>query len=74
MAENSPAGTKIGAPVTATDIGADNRQQVLVYTISGTDADPFEIKEGTGQIKVKAGAELDFEDPQMIPTVTTCTL
>ena len=62
--ENASAGTNVGAPVTATDIGADNRQQVLVYTISGNDADPFEIEEGTGQIKVKAGAELDFEDPQ----------
>ena len=63
VAENSPAGTRIGAPVTATDIGAENRQQVLVYTISGADATPFEIEEGTGQIKVKAGADLDFEDP-----------
>ena len=63
VAENSTAGTRIGAPVTATDIGADNRQQVLVYSISGADSTPFQIEEGTGQIKVKAGAELDFEAP-----------
>ena len=60
VAENSAPGTAVGDPVTATDIGADGNQEVLLYTLGGTDADSFDIDRSTGQLKTKA--DLDYED------------
>ena len=57
VAENSEAGTAVGAPVTATDPDTDP----LTYSLSGRDADSFEVDESTGQITVGAGASLDHE-------------
>ena len=59
VAENSSAGTDVGAPVTAYDEDGD----VLTYTL-GTDNDNllFNINTQTGQISVKTGTELDTED------------
>ena len=37
VAENSEAGTAVGAPVTATDPGFDGRQETLTYVLSGAD-------------------------------------
>ena len=58
--ENSVPGTAIGAPVAATDIGADGSQEVLTYTLIGADASLFTINERTGQISVDT--TLDYED------------
>ena len=55
--ENSPPGTNVGEPVTATD--AENES--LTYSISGTDASLFDIESGSGQITVGTGTVLDFE-------------
>ena len=55
IAENTPAGTNIGAPVTATDEDED----VLTYTLSGVDAVSFGIVSTTGQLKTRA--PLDYE-------------
>ena len=55
IAENSAAGTNIGAPVTATDTENDP----LTYSLAGTDASDFDIDSATGQIKVKSA--LDYE-------------
>ena len=60
IAENTAQGTDVGAPVVATDIGADGSQEVLTYTLAGTDASSFTINERTGQISV--GTTLDYED------------
>ena len=57
LAENSPAGTDIGSPITATDPDGD----ALAYSLSGTDAASFEIGGTTGQIATKAGADYDYE-------------
>ena len=57
VAENSPFGTKIGAPVTATDPDGD----VLTYSLSGTDASKFDIDGATGQIELGQGTNLDYE-------------
>ena len=57
VAENSPAGTNVGAVVTATD--ADN--DTLTYSLDGTDKDKFQINSSTGQITVKSGTSLDYE-------------
>ena len=54
VAENSPAGTNVGDPVTATDAYA-----VPTYSLTG--ADVFQIDSATGQIRVAAGAVLDYE-------------
>ena len=56
VAENTPAGREIGAPVTATDEDGD----ALTYSL-GSDAALFSIDGGTGQIGVKAGTTLDYE-------------
>ena len=59
IAENSPAGTAIGAPAAAKDLGQDGRQETLDYTLEEDDFLSFDIDAGTGQISVKA--PLDFE-------------
>ena len=62
--ENMEPGTDVGDPVTATDIGADGSQEILVYSLGdATDAGPFTIDRATGQISVGAGKMLDFETP-----------
>ena len=67
IAENSAAGTAVGAPVVASDLGADNREETLIYTLTdrdqgSRDSDEFEIDRATGQIRLKAGQSLDFEE------------
>ena len=64
VAENTPANTDIGAPVTADDPDNDT----LTYTLGGTDAASFDIVETTGQLKTKAA--FDYETPPNSYTVT----
>ena len=56
VAENTPAGQNIGAPITATH--ADGKG-TLVYSLDTTGADTFDIDSSTGQLKTKA--DLDYE-------------
>ena len=65
VAENTPSGTNLGAPVAARDPG-----DVLTYSLdTGTDAAAFDINRATGQLTTKAA--LDFEDdPSYTVTVT----
>ncbi len=63
VAENTPAGTNIGAPVVASD------PDVLTYSLDGTDAMSFDINRATGQLITKVA--LNFEDnPPDTVTVT----
>ena len=55
VAENTPPGTAIGAPVGATDPDNDP----LVYALGGTDASAFTLDEDTGQLRTRE--PLDFE-------------
>ena len=55
VAENTRAGTNLGAPVSARDPG-----DLLTYSLSGTNAAAFDINRATGQLTTKAA--LDFED------------
>ena len=55
VAENTPAGKPIGAPVTATDADGD----ALTYTLTGPDAASFALDETSGQIQTRAA--LDYE-------------
>ena len=54
--ENTEAGENIGAPVTATDPDNDT----LTYTLSGANADSFDIGRSTGQITVGAETALNY--------------
>ena len=58
IAENSPAGTNVGAAVTA----KANSDYTYTHALSGTDASKFSIASDTGQITVGTGTELDYED------------
>ena len=55
VAENTAAGTAIGAPVTATDADGD----ALTYSVSGADSSSFTIGASTGQLMTSAA--LDYE-------------
>ncbi|MCY4403447.1 MAG: leucine-rich repeat domain-containing protein [Candidatus Poribacteria bacterium] len=55
--ENTPVGISIGKPVSAID--PDGSDVVLTYSLSGNDANMFEIDGGTGQLHIKA--PLDYE-------------
>ena len=57
--ENTLAGLPVGIPVGATDADAND---VLEYTLEGTDAASFEIVPTDGQIKTKDGVTYDHED------------
>ena len=68
VAENTPPGEKVGAPVAAM---AANTDETLAYTLEGSDAQYFNI-DGMGQITVGGDAgegqggtdpELDYDDP-----------
>ena len=57
VAENSPAGTDVGAAVTATD--GDN--DPLAYSLDGSDAASFTIVATSGQIRTRSGVTYDYE-------------
>ncbi|MDE0474899.1 MAG: cadherin domain-containing protein [Gammaproteobacteria bacterium] len=64
--ENSPGGTKVGAPVAATDPNSPS----LSYSLTGDGDDaPFGIDSSTGQITVAEGAALDHESADTLFTV-----
>ncbi len=55
--ENSTQGTAVGAPVAATDLNGDT----LTYSIDSQQGGPYTVDDTTGQIRVGAGATLDYE-------------
>ena len=57
--ENSAPGTNVGDPVTAMD---DDEDDVLTYTLGGTNAASYRIDPGTGQITVGPRVTLNHED------------
>ena len=58
LEENSVAGTRVGAVVSATDPDGDS----LTYSlVSGPDSGLFEIDGSTGRLEVASGAVLDYE-------------
>ena len=65
IAENSPAGVNIGAPISATDADGD----VLTYTLGGDDADSFDIDPSTGQLITKAALDTETKSSYSV-TVT----
>ena len=77
--ENSPAGTAVGDPVTATD---DHRAATaLTYTMAQTNPAPtddapasFKIDSKTGQISVSASAKLNYDPVGSTAAVRAYTL
>ena len=77
VAENTAAGMAIGDPVVAEDANGD----ILTYTLTGTDADSFDINWATGQIMTKAALDEETNpshtvtvratDPSGIPQAPT---
>ena len=59
IAENTEAGTNIGDPISATNVGTVN---TLTYSLGGTDAASFSINSTSGQLQTKAA--LDYEIKQ----------
>lgn len=55
--ENSSEGALVGAPVAATDLNDDT----LTYSIDSQQGGPYTVDNTTGQIRVGAGAALDYE-------------
>ena len=66
VAENTAAGTDIGAPVAATDTSG-----AVTYTLAGTDAASFDIDTSTGQLQTKAA--LDYETKASYEVTVTAT-
>ena len=71
VAEGSPKGTPVGDPVEAADPDGD----VLSYKLRGSDADRyrFDIDLDSGQIRVGAGPEPDFETQQIYEVTVVAT-
>ena len=69
IAENSPPGTNVGEPVTATDSDGDT----LTYTLGGADMADFEIGDASGQITVGPDTSLDFETKSMYALAVTAS-
>ena len=68
VAENSAAGTNVGAAVTAS---ANTNGYTLTHSLSGTDASKFDISSSTGQITVGTGTSLDYETKTSYSVVVT---
>ena len=73
VAEDAVTGSAVGTPVAATDIGQDGRPEVLTYSLGGTGASSFYIDRATGQIRVSAGATLNFEVSENASYTVTVT-
>ena len=66
IGQGTAAGRSIGAAVRATDADAD---EILIYSLTGQDADKFDIDPATGQLMTKDVLDYD-PDPQAGNTYT----
>ena len=73
--ENTPPNRNIGAPVTATDtdVTDPNKDDELAYSLSGTDANSFNINFNTGQLRTKSGVTYDYEVKNTYSVTVTVT-
>ena len=67
VAENTPSGRDIGAPITATDTTGDT----LTYSLGGDDGDSFNIIGTSGQLRTKD--DLDYERKSSYSVIVTVT-
>ena len=66
--ENTPANVNIGYPVAATD---DDNGDSLTYSLTGTDANIFDIDTSTGQLKTKAPLDHEAKDRYQVMVTAT---
>ena len=65
--ENAATGSAVGSPIVAVDPDGSS----ITYSITSGATSDFEINSASGQITVKAGASLDYEDAgNRVKTVT----
>ena len=79
--EDTPVGSVVGDPVTATDTDADD---VLTYSLSGNDAESFSIGMASGQLRIKVALDRDTKasytvvvtaaDPSGLSDIITVTI
>ena len=67
IAENTAAGTNIGAPITATDDDDDT----LIYELLGTDVSSFTINSTNGQLKTKKNLDYETKDTYSVTILVT---
>ena len=67
VAENTPVGQSIVAPVSAHDDDGD----LLIYTLGGVDAASFEVSRNNGQLKTRV--PLDYEARSRYVVIVTAT-
>ena len=67
VAENTPAGSAIGDPVVAEDEDGD----ILTYTLTGTDADDFDIDWATGQLMTKGPLDAETKSSYTVTVRAT---
>ena len=72
VAENSPGGTAVGAPVVGS--GWNGKQVSFTYTLGGEALDWFEINSSTGQISMRQNTTLDFETKSSYTGTVTWTV
>ena len=68
--EGVAVGANVGSPVTATDTDTDDSDK-LTYTLSGDDAESFDIDAATGQIKT--AITLDYGNKNSYTVIVTAT-
>ena len=72
VAENTAAGTNIGAPVMATDA---DRNDTVTYSLgnigTSTDAAAFDISTSTGQLMTKAALDYETKNTYMVEVTAT---
>ena len=68
VAENTPAGTNLGAPVAATD-----PSDVLTYSLDSENggAEAFDITRATGQLMTKAALDHEMKETYMVTVTAT---
>ena len=65
VAENTPAGTNLGAPVVASD------PDVLTYSLDDTGAVSFDINRATGQLMTKVALNFEGSPPDTVTVTAT---
>ena len=70
VAENSEAGTAIGAAVTATDADTGD---TLTYTLGGADAASFSIDGPSGQLMTSAALDFEMKSSYTVTVIATDT-
>ena len=67
VAENTPAGVNIGAPVSAIDLDED----ILTYSLSGIDTGSFGVVSTTGQLKTRAPLDYEAKNSYLVTVIVS---